>query len=46
MLDSSKVNAIRAARFFPAKNVDIVISDDDFDAATLKSFSQANVTVL
>lgn len=46
MLDSSKINAIRSARFFPSKNADIVISDGNFDAATLKSFSQANVIVL
>jgi DeoR/GlpR family transcriptional regulator of sugar metabolism len=46
MLDSGKVNAIRAARVFPTKNVDIVIGDGNFNSATLKSFSQADVTVL
>lgn len=46
MMDSSKVNAVRAARFFPAKDVDIVIGDGKLDSATLKSFSHANVMVL
>lgn len=46
LMDSSKINSIRAARFFPCSKVDIVIGDGEFDAATLKSLTQANVTVL
>lgn len=46
LLDSSKINTIRAARFFPTDLVDIVVTDDCFDAAALKALSKANVTVL
>ncbi len=46
LMDSSKINASRSARFFPTAKVDIVISDDCFDPVTLNSFIKANVTIL
>lgn len=46
LIDSSKVNTVRAARFFPTELVDIVVTDDCFDENALNALSKANVTVL
>lgn len=46
LLDSSKVNTVRAARHFPTRLVDIVVTDDHFDEEALRALKSANVTVL
>lgn len=46
LLDSSKVNTVRAARFFPTELVDIVVTDGRFDDEALRALQKANVTVL
>lgn len=46
LMDSSKVQAARAARNIPASNVSIVVSDGELDDVTLKSLYQAGVLVL
>lgn len=46
LLDSSKVNSVRAARFFPTEQVDMVVTDGRFDDSALKALAKANVTVL
>lgn len=46
LLDSSKVNTVRAARYFPTKLVDIVVTDGHFGEEALRALESANVTVL
>lgn len=46
LLDSSKINTIRSARFFPTELIDIVVTDGEFDQKSLDALLQANVTVL
>lgn len=46
LMDKSKINASRAARSFPAKWVDFVVTDGLFDSATVKSMQQAGISVL
>lgn len=46
MLDSSKVDSIRAPYRYLCTNVDIVVSDGNLDAATIRSMTQAGIVVL
>ena len=46
LMDSSKINSIRSARIFSPSKVDIVVGDDQYDAATINSLKKYNVTVL
>ena len=46
LMDSSKVDAIRAARSIPTNQVDIVVSDGGLSNATAKALSQAGVMLL
>lgn len=46
LMDSSKVNAARAARNISPGRVDVVVSDSGLDDATVRSLAQAGVTVL
>ena len=46
LLDSSKINTVRSARFFPTELIDIVVSDGNFDKNTQDALKKANVTVL
>ena len=46
LLDSSKVNTVRSARFFPTELVDIVVTDGHFGEDALRALEKATVTVL
>ena len=46
LMDSSKINLTRTAWYFPTEKVDIVVTDDYFDTATVQALHQAGVSVL
>lgn len=46
LMDKSKFNASRAARNFPAKMVDIVVTDGQFDPSAIRSLQQTGISVL
>lgn len=46
LLDSSKINNMRPTFCFPMGQVDVVVTDDRFDLATLELLRAANIRVL
>ncbi len=46
LMDSTKVDSIRAPYRFACENVDIVVSDSKLDPATVRSMTQAGIVVL
>lgn len=46
LMDSSKINSARTAWYFPTEKIDIVVTDDYFDTATVQALHQAGVKVL